>query len=60
MQLVVEGTAANDDFAKAQPLGGLLPTQWGFSSNRFATIERPGWNDSRTARAISQPRPRPR
>jgi len=44
VQLIVEGTAANDDFAKAQPLGAALPAQWGFSSNRFADKE-PGEPD---------------
>jgi hypothetical protein len=36
-QLSLEGTAANDDFGKAQPLGGGLPVQESFASNRFAT-----------------------
>jgi hypothetical protein len=36
-QLIVEGTAFNDDFGRAQPLGGGLPVTWGFLSNRFAT-----------------------
>jgi Divergent InlB B-repeat domain len=36
-QLIVEGAAANDDFAAAQPLGGRLPQTWGFLSNRYAT-----------------------
>jgi len=36
-QLFLEGAAPNDDFGKAQPLGGALPTNWEFASNRFAT-----------------------
>ena len=36
-QLVLEGRAANDDFGKAQSLGGNLPVWESFSSNRFAT-----------------------
>jgi hypothetical protein len=36
-QLIVEGAAPNDDFGKAQPLGGTLPAQWQLASNRFAT-----------------------
>jgi Divergent InlB B-repeat domain len=36
-QLIVEGRAANDDFAAATTLGGQLPTTWGMLSNRFAT-----------------------
>jgi Divergent InlB B-repeat domain len=36
-QLIVEGRAANDDFADATTLGGRLPTTWGLVSNRFAT-----------------------
>jgi hypothetical protein len=36
-QLIVEGRAANDDFANATTLGGQLPTTWALLSNRFAT-----------------------
>jgi hypothetical protein len=36
-ELTLEGMAINDDFGKAQPLGGYLPTAWQFGSNRFAT-----------------------
>jgi hypothetical protein len=36
-QLTLEGLAPNDDFGKAQPLGGSLPATWQFTSNRFAT-----------------------
>ena len=36
-QLFLEGIAPNDDFGKAQPLGGALPVNWEFASNRFAT-----------------------
>ncbi|HEV2858124.1 MAG TPA: hypothetical protein VGW80_06965 [Solirubrobacterales bacterium] len=36
-QLIVEGTARNDDFAAALPLGGRLPLTWMEASNRFAT-----------------------
>lgn len=35
-QLIFEGVAPGDDFAKARPLGGTLPASWQFSSNRFA------------------------
>jgi hypothetical protein len=35
-QLIVEGTAFNDDFGRALPLGGGLPVTWGTLSNRFA------------------------
>jgi len=37
-QLIVEGIQPNDDFGKAQPLGGELPTQ-SEGSNRFAGIQ---------------------
>lgn len=42
-QLFLEGPAPNDDFGKAQPLGGGLPVNWEFASNRFATkqVEEP-------------------
>ncbi|HST68123.1 MAG TPA: hypothetical protein VLI94_00520 [Solirubrobacterales bacterium] len=36
-QITLEGVAPNDDFGKAHPLGGGLPTAWQFTSNRFAT-----------------------
>ncbi|MDQ2629729.1 MAG: hypothetical protein M3Y75_01960 [Actinomycetota bacterium] len=36
-QLTLEGTATNDDFGKAQPLGGVLPAIWQLGSNRFTT-----------------------
>ncbi len=36
-QLFLEGAAPNDDFYKAQSLGGGLPVNWQFASNRFAT-----------------------
>jgi hypothetical protein len=36
-QLILEGRAANDDFADATTLGGRLPTTWSLLSNRFAT-----------------------
>jgi hypothetical protein len=37
-QLIAEGVQANDDFGKAQPLGGSLPTQ-SEGSNRFASAQ---------------------
>ncbi|HKF83192.1 MAG TPA: hypothetical protein VKB23_09565 [Solirubrobacterales bacterium] len=37
-QLIAEGVQANDDFGKAQPLGGTLPTQ-SEGTNRFATAQ---------------------
>ncbi|HEX5594083.1 MAG TPA: hypothetical protein VFX35_12145 [Solirubrobacterales bacterium] len=36
LQLILEGTAASDDFGKAQPLGAALPTQ-AWTSNRFGS-----------------------
>jgi hypothetical protein len=36
-QMFLEGVAPNDDFGKAQSLGGALPTGSQFGSNRFAT-----------------------
>jgi hypothetical protein len=36
-QLILEGSATNDDFADATTLGGRLPTTWSLLSNRFAT-----------------------
>jgi hypothetical protein len=38
-QLIVEGKAANDDFADATTLGGRVPITWGGLSNRFATVQ---------------------
>jgi hypothetical protein len=37
-QLEIEAPPANDDFARAQSLGTVLPSQW-WGSNRFASVE---------------------
>ncbi len=37
-QLIAEGVQVNDDFGKAQPLGGTLPTQ-SEGTNRFASAQ---------------------